>query len=173
MDNIDVLVLKALRDWRSAGQHALLATVVRTWGSSPRPVGSMMALREDGRAIGSVSGGCIEDDLKCLKDMRTKAYRAFVVEGRIDEIVALRRQALHRLGYSLSFDAGSADEMCLFREAAVFLGRLEDGSIWLPWSKAARDRCALLRGWGEAGGQHRWLVAERMRQGGHGAEPAT
>ena len=63
MDNIDVLVLKALRDWRSAGQHALLATVVRTWGSSPRPVGSMMALREDGRAIGSVSGGCIEDDL--------------------------------------------------------------------------------------------------------------
>ncbi|MEG1735918.1 MAG: XdhC family protein [Comamonas sp.] len=63
MDNIDVMVLKALRDWRAAGQRALLATVVRTWGSSPRPVGSMMALREDGRAIGSVSGGCIEDDL--------------------------------------------------------------------------------------------------------------
>ena len=63
MDNIDVMVLKALLDWRSSGQHALLATVVRTWGSSPRPVGSMMALREDGRAIGSVSGGCIEDDL--------------------------------------------------------------------------------------------------------------
>lgn len=63
MDNIDVMVLKALHDWRSAGQRALLATVVRTWGSSPRPVGSMMALREDGRAIGSVSGGCIEDDL--------------------------------------------------------------------------------------------------------------
>ncbi|MBV8247128.1 MAG: XdhC family protein [Comamonas sp.] len=63
MDNIDVMVLKALRDWRQAGQRALLATVVRTWGSSPRPMGSMMALREDGRAIGSVSGGCIEDDL--------------------------------------------------------------------------------------------------------------
>ena len=60
MDNIDVMVLKALHDWRSAGQRALLATVVRTWGSSPRPVGSMMALREDGRAIGSVSGGCVE-----------------------------------------------------------------------------------------------------------------
>ena len=63
MDNIDVMVLKALKGWRSAGEHALLATVVRTWGSSPRPVGSMMALREDGRAVGSVSGGCIEDDL--------------------------------------------------------------------------------------------------------------
>ena len=63
MDNIDVMVLKALRGWRSADQRALLATVVRTWGSSPRPVGSMMALREDGRTVGSVSGGCIEDDL--------------------------------------------------------------------------------------------------------------
>lgn len=63
MDNIDFMVLKSLRDWRMSGQCALLATVVRTWGSSPRPVGSMMALREDGRNAGSVSGGCIEDDL--------------------------------------------------------------------------------------------------------------
>lgn len=63
MDNIDLMVLRAVRDWRSDGQRALLATVVRTWGSSPRPVGAMMALREDGRTIGSVSGGCIEDDL--------------------------------------------------------------------------------------------------------------
>lgn len=115
----------------------------------------------------------IENDLGCLKELRTKAYRAFVVEGRIDEIVALRRQALHRLGHSLSLEAQSAEELRLFREAAVFLGRLEDSSIWLPWNKAARDRCALLRGWGEAGGQHRWLVAERMRQGGRGAEPVT
>lgn len=63
MESIDVMVLRALRDWRAAGQRALLATVVRTWGSSPRPVGAMMALREDGRTVGSVSGGCIEDDL--------------------------------------------------------------------------------------------------------------
>lgn len=63
MDNIDVMVLRAARDWLAAGQRVLLATVVRTWGSSPRPAGAMMALREDGRAVGSVSGGCIEDDL--------------------------------------------------------------------------------------------------------------
>ena len=48
MENLDVTVLRALRDWRAAGQHALLVTVVRTWGSSPRPVGSIMALRGDG-----------------------------------------------------------------------------------------------------------------------------
>ena len=63
MENLDVMVLRSLRDWRLAGKRALLATVVRTWGSSPRPVGSIMALCEDGAVVGSVSGGCIEDDL--------------------------------------------------------------------------------------------------------------
>jgi xanthine dehydrogenase accessory factor len=63
MENLDVMVLRTLRDWRQSGQRALLATVVRTWGSSPRPVGSIMALCEDGSVVGSVSGGCIEDDL--------------------------------------------------------------------------------------------------------------
>ena len=63
MENLDVMVLRTLRNWRQGGKHALLATVVRTWGSSPRPVGSIMALCEDGAVVGSVSGGCIEDDL--------------------------------------------------------------------------------------------------------------
>ena len=63
MENLDVMVLRTLRDWRMAGKRALMATVVRTWGSSPRPVGSIMALCEDGSVVGSVSGGCIEDDL--------------------------------------------------------------------------------------------------------------
>ncbi|TWO72012.1 XdhC family protein [Caenimonas sedimenti] len=63
MENLDVTVLRALRDWRQAGKRAMLATVVRTWGSSPRPIGSIMALAEDGSVVGSVSGGCIEDDL--------------------------------------------------------------------------------------------------------------
>jgi len=63
MENLDVMVLRTLRDWRTAGKRGLLATVVRTWGSSPRPVGSIMALCEDGAVVGSVSGGCIEDDL--------------------------------------------------------------------------------------------------------------
>ena len=63
MENIDVMVLRTLAGWRLAGKRALLATVVRTWGSSPRPVGSIMALCETGAVVGSVSGGCIEDDL--------------------------------------------------------------------------------------------------------------
>ena len=63
MENLDVTVLRTLHQWRAQGHRALLATVVRTWGSSPRPVGSTMALCENGAVVGSVSGGCIEDDL--------------------------------------------------------------------------------------------------------------
>ncbi len=63
MENLDLLVLRDLRDWRRSGQRALLVTVVRTWGSSPRPIGSILALSESGRSTGSVSGGCVEDDL--------------------------------------------------------------------------------------------------------------
>ena len=63
MEKLDLKVLHSLRDWRKAGRRAMLATVVRTWGSSPRPVGSIMAMAENGAVVGSVSVGCIEDDL--------------------------------------------------------------------------------------------------------------
>ncbi len=63
MDNLDLDVLKTALAWTDSGRRATLGTVVRTWGSAPRPVGAMMAIRDDGQVIGSVSGGCIEDDL--------------------------------------------------------------------------------------------------------------
>ena len=57
----DVLrVLDRAADWLDSGQRVALATVVQTWGSSPRPVGSQMAIAGDGRFEGSVSGGCVE-----------------------------------------------------------------------------------------------------------------
>lgn len=63
MDNLDLDVLRALLRWLKAGRSVRLYTVVQTWGSAPRQPGSMLAMRDDGRVIGSVSGGCIEDDL--------------------------------------------------------------------------------------------------------------
>ena len=63
MDSIDLEVLKTCAGWLAGGHRCELVTVVRTWGSSPRPVGATLALCEDGRVVGSVSGGCIEDDL--------------------------------------------------------------------------------------------------------------
>ena len=53
-------VLEQAATWKAAGKGVALATVVSTWGSSPRPVGSQLAVDEEGEFVGSVSGGCIE-----------------------------------------------------------------------------------------------------------------
>jgi xanthine dehydrogenase accessory factor len=63
MESIDLQVLQACVQWLQQGLSCEYVTVVRTWGSSPRPPGSTMAIRGDGVVVGSVSGGCIEDDL--------------------------------------------------------------------------------------------------------------
>jgi xanthine dehydrogenase accessory factor len=63
MNTIDIEVLRSAIDWLDRGHRVVLGTVVRTWGSAPRPPGSLMAIRDDGQVSGSVSGGCIEDDL--------------------------------------------------------------------------------------------------------------
>jgi xanthine dehydrogenase accessory factor len=53
-------VLQTASTWLNGGKRVALATVVATWGSSPRPAGSQLAVREDGAFVGSVSGGCVE-----------------------------------------------------------------------------------------------------------------
>ncbi|HQR04540.1 MAG: XdhC family protein [Proteobacteria bacterium] len=63
MNSVDHEVLAGLLAWQASGYRAVLITVARTWGSSPRPAGSWAAIRDDGQVIGSVSGGCVEDDL--------------------------------------------------------------------------------------------------------------
>ncbi|WP_311766341.1 XdhC family protein [Burkholderia contaminans] len=56
-------VLETAIMWHCAGPAVMLGTVLKTWGSAPRPIGAMVALRDDGAVKGSVSGGCLEDDL--------------------------------------------------------------------------------------------------------------
>lgn len=63
MDSLDHQVLDAAQRWAEDGFGIVLVTVARTWGSAPRPPGAWMVVRDDGRVAGSVSGGCIEDDL--------------------------------------------------------------------------------------------------------------
>jgi xanthine dehydrogenase accessory factor len=63
MDSLDLQVLNQARDWHGAGHAVWLVTVIETWGSAPRPPGALLAMRADGLVVGSVSGGCVEDDL--------------------------------------------------------------------------------------------------------------
>jgi xanthine dehydrogenase accessory factor len=63
MDSLDLQVLTQARRWRDEGHAVWLVTVIETWGSAPRPPGALLAMRDDGQVAGSVSGGCVEDDL--------------------------------------------------------------------------------------------------------------
>ncbi len=74
MDSVDIEVLRTAEDWRKAGRRVALGTIVKTWGSAPRPIGAMVAIRDDGQVVGSVSGGCVEDDL--IEKIKTKSIAA-------------------------------------------------------------------------------------------------
>jgi len=63
VDSVDLEVVRSALKWSESGHRATLGTVVHTWGSAPRPVGAMLVIRDDGQVMGSVSGGCVEDDL--------------------------------------------------------------------------------------------------------------
>lgn len=75
MESLDLRVLADALAWKRSGHAVTLVTVVETWGSAPRPPGALLAVRDDGVVSGSVSGGCVEDDLIA----RTKA--AFTAAG--------------------------------------------------------------------------------------------
>jgi xanthine dehydrogenase accessory factor len=68
MQSLDLEVLTHARAWLAANRRMWLVTVTQTFGASPRPPGSLMAMRDDGIIVGSVSGGCIEDDLVARRD---------------------------------------------------------------------------------------------------------
>jgi xanthine dehydrogenase accessory factor len=80
MEDLDTQVLRSAQAWHTAGLSVLLVTVTRTWGSSPRPPGSLMALNGRGEVVGSVSGGCIEDDL--IRRVRDEGVAAVCGDGR-------------------------------------------------------------------------------------------
>jgi xanthine dehydrogenase accessory factor len=93
MDSIDLDVLKTCDAWLAAGRRCQLVTVIKTWGSSPRPIGATLAICEDGSVAGSVSGGCIEDDL-------VDKVRANGIELARPEIVSygISADEAHRFG---------------------------------------------------------------------------
>jgi xanthine dehydrogenase accessory factor len=89
MENLDTQVLRTALGWQATGLPVVLVTVARTWGSSPRPPGSLMAINGRGEIVGSVSGGCIEDDLIRL-----------VREGGVQTVCASEVPTVLRYGIS-------------------------------------------------------------------------
>ncbi|MCY4050914.1 MAG: XdhC family protein [Gammaproteobacteria bacterium] len=83
----DTEVLQVVVDWLQSGYTVELVTLVEAWGSSPRPVGSLAAVRNDGKLVGSVSGGCIE---KQIVTRFQKKNRTSVVEHNISHDQAMR-----------------------------------------------------------------------------------
>ena len=83
MNSTDLSVLRSAVEWLQSSQSVAIATVVQTWGSAPRPVGSWLAIRADGQVAGSVSGGCVEDDLirRVQTEILTRNTPEMVVYG--------------------------------------------------------------------------------------------
>lgn len=81
MQSLDLDVLENALAWRRAGRRVWLVTVAQTFGASPRPPGSLLAMRDDGIVVGSVSGGCIEDDLMARREEFRGPVPRFVAYG--------------------------------------------------------------------------------------------
>jgi xanthine/CO dehydrogenase XdhC/CoxF family maturation factor len=84
-------VLEQAARWRDQGLGVALATVVETWGSSPRPAGSLLALNEQSAFVGSVSGGCveaavIEEGLRAIGDGQPRTLEFGVTNERAWEV---------------------------------------------------------------------------------------
>jgi xanthine dehydrogenase accessory factor len=86
MESLDLRVLNDVLAWRRAGHKVTLVTVVETWGSAPRPPGALLAVRDDGMVSGSVSGGCIEDDLIARTKETFALAGVFNANAAIDNI---------------------------------------------------------------------------------------
>lgn len=97
MEDLDTFVLRTALKWHNQGTPVMLVTVARTWGSSPRPPGSLMAINGMGDTVGSVSGGCIEDDL--IHRIRQEGVQA-VCTGGLPSILryGISADAAHRFG---------------------------------------------------------------------------
>jgi len=81
MQSLDLEVLETALAWRRAGHAIWLVTVAETFGASPRPPGSLLVIRDDGMLVGSVSGGCIEDDLVLRRGEYSQRQPAFASYG--------------------------------------------------------------------------------------------
>ena len=131
----DLEVLGTALSWLSEGRSAALVTVVRTWGSSPRPPGSILAMNDKGAFVGSVSGGCVEDTL-------VRRFQGDEVAGPQPALIdfGVDRQAANRMG----LPCGGRLEVLV--ESLVDATGLEDLLARLEHGELVRRRVDLASG---------------------------
>ena len=144
-------ILKAAEDWRKAGRAVALATVVETWGSAPRPVGSNLVIDEDGNFLGSVSGGCVEGrggHRGARRDRQRQAENAGIRRRRRDRLegrAVLRRHhpGFRREGGVVKLDILSAlnTERAARRAAIVVTDERSGLQRLVKAAEIGNDRC--------------------------------
>jgi xanthine dehydrogenase accessory factor len=146
MQSLDLDVLERALEWRRAGRRVWLLTVAQTFGASPRPPGSLAAVRDDGILVGSVSGGCIEDDLVARREEYAGPRPAFAAYGVTAE--EARRFGLPCGGeveVLIEAEVRIADLEALLGELAQghVVGRQVDlaSGAWTLVPASARDEC--------------------------------
>ena len=102
-NSFDEKILEEANDWINANQKVVLATVIQTWGSSPRPTGSRMIINEKGDFSGSVSGGCVEsavvrESMSLIKDNKPFKKLEFKVSNESAWEMSLIKDNFKKLG---------------------------------------------------------------------------
>lgn len=139
-------IINRVAGWLRAGKPVWLCTILKTWGSSPRPIGAMMACTLDGELVGSISGGCIEEDFLQqlrngdLKQRYIKESRPFVVHygvsveeqarlrlpcgGQLHVLVELLAASEANIRVFNSLDAALNDHQCISRQVDLQTGEV-------------------------------------------------
>ena len=150
MIHTDERLLEQAAGWREAGRKVAVATVVSTWGSSPRPAGSMLIVDEAGQMQGSVSGGCIEGAV-IREAMRQKTMAALgrLVLSKHERVIALEPYGKGLLGTTLRYpyevrDAkdyfGDLPELALARDMLTLATQIVESKVADFDPKSFRDR---------------------------------
>jgi xanthine dehydrogenase accessory factor len=140
----DIEVLSRAREWLRAGQRVALATVIRTWGSSPRSPGSLLAMNDSGRFVGSVSGGCVEETL-------VARYRDGELAGPTPTMMdfGVDRQEASRMGLPCGGQLELlVEELFTPEPIETLLARLHNGELVVRRLDLASGEVSLLDGEG-------------------------
>jgi xanthine dehydrogenase accessory factor len=126
MDSVDLEVLRQARDWLSAGHRVGLATVAKTFGSAPRPIGALLAVNDRGEFRGSVSGGCVEEEL--ITQMRDGKY-----------------ERAHIIVYGITAEQSRRHGLPCGGKLELVVETLRDAQLLTSIVDAIEQRCAITR----------------------------